>query len=298
MAATQRIPAEWEGEPPKSAHFLDVVYEEGHWLEGPAYSPLWRSLLFSDIPADRVLRLDEATGTVGVWRSPAGFANGRTLLPDGRVVSCEHGTRSVSRMEQDGTRTVLADHWHGRRLNSPNDVAVRHDGSIWFTDPSFGILSSYEGHAAPSELDGNHVYRIDPDGHLHQVTEDMGTPNGLAFSPDGSLLYVADTVRQHIRVFEVTDGALRGGEVFAETERGSYDGLRVDEHGGLWAAALDDGVHYYGPDGSLRARLALPLRCSNLTFGGLRGNQLYLTATTTLFRVGLGVRGLWAAGTR
>ena len=143
-----------------------TVFDDGRWLEGPAYSPLWRSVLFSDIPNDRVLRWDETTGAVGVWRSPAGYANGRIVDRQGRVVHCHHGSRSVTRVEPDGSVTTLADAYEGRRLNSPNDLVERADGSIWFTDPSYGIHSDYEGHQGESETDGCHVYRVDADGSV------------------------------------------------------------------------------------------------------------------------------------
>jgi gluconolactonase len=265
--------------------YVAVHYDEGRWLEGPAYSRTWRSLLFSDIPNDRVLRFDEITGAVGVWRQPAGYANGRTIDRQGRVISCEQGTRAVTRTEFDGTVTVLADRWDGRRLNSPNDVVVRADGTVWFTDPSYGIDSDYEGIRAPSETDGCHVYRVDLDGSVVRVADDFERPNGLAFSADERQLYIVDTRRKHIRRFDVDANRLSGGEVLAECDAGSFDGIRIDHQNRIWAAA-HDGLHCFDPaDGTLLGKLRLPEICANFTFGGPKGNILYVTASNTLFSV-------------
>jgi gluconolactonase len=265
--------------------YVEALYDQGRWLEGPAYSPAWRSLLFSDIPNDRVLRMDETTGAIGVWRQPAGYANGRTLDRLGRVISCEHGSRSVTRTEFDGSSTVLADRWDGHRLNSPNDVVVKADGTVWFTDPSYGIAGDYEGFQAESETDGCHVFRIDPDGAVVRVVDDFERPNGLAFSVDERQLYIVDTRRKHIRRFAV-DGAnrLSGGEVLAECDAGSFDGLRIDHRDRIWAAA-HDGLHCFDPDGTLLGKLRLPEICSNLTFGGPKRNILYITATNMLYSI-------------
>ena len=207
--------------------YVEVLFEDGRWLEGPAYSPLWRSVLFSDIPNDRVMRWDETTGAVGVWRSPAGYANGRIVDRLGRVVHCHHGSRSVTRVEPDGSVTTLADAYEGRRLNSPNDLVERADGSIWFTDPSYGIHSDYEGHQGESETDGCHVYRVDADGSVTRVADDFAQPNGLAFSADERELYVVDSERNHVRRFDVAgDGSLDGGEVLVTADTG---GLRRSE---------------------------------------------------------------------
>jgi gluconolactonase len=266
--------------------YVEAHFDEGRWLEGPAYSRAWRSLLFSDIPNDRVLRLDETTGAVGVWRQPARYANGRTIDRQGRVISCEQGSRSVTRTEFDGSVTVLADRWEGRRLNSPNDVVVKADGTIWFTDPSYGIESDYEGFRADSETDGCHVYRIDADGAVVRVADDFERPNGLAFSADERQLYIVDTRRKHIRRFDVDDAnRLSGGEVLAECNAGSFDGIRIDHRDRIWAAA-HDGVHCFDPiGGALLGKLKLPEICSNLTFGGPKGNVLYVTASNTLFSI-------------
>ncbi|MGH3662794.1 MAG: SMP-30/gluconolactonase/LRE family protein [Micromonosporaceae bacterium] len=265
--------------------YLEILFDDGRWLEGPAYSSTWRSLLFSDIPNDRVMRWDETTGAVGVWRRPAGYANGRTLDRAGRVINCEQGGRRVTRLEPDGSTTVLADRWRGKRLNSPNDVVEHSDGSIWFTDPSYGIDSDYEGHRATPEVDGCHVYRIDPSGEVTRVADDFIRPNGLAFTPDERRLYVVDTRRRHIRRFDVGDaGALTGGEVFAECDAGSFDGVRLDEHNRLWAAA-HDGLHCFHPDGTLLGKLKVPQVCSNLCFGGAKRNILFITATSAVYSI-------------
>jgi gluconolactonase len=270
--------------------FVEVLFDQGRWLEGPAYSPLWRKVLFSDIPNDRVLQYDEITKSVGEWMAPSGFANGRIVDRRGRVVHCHHGSRSVTRVEPDGSVTTLADAADGHRLNSPNDLVERADGSIWFTDPSYGIRSDYEGHRGEVETGGCHVYRIDPDGTLTRVADDFAQPNGLAFSADERELYVVDSERNHVRRFDVAgDGALSGGEVLVSDARG-YDGVRVDDGGRLWLAA-GDGLHCVDRDGTLLGKLLLPEVCANLTFGGAQRNVLYITATNLLLSVRVSVRG-------
>jgi gluconolactonase len=294
----RRIPAEWEVLDERFERiggdaYVEEHFDGGRWLEGPAYSPSWRTLLFSDIPNDRILRLDEVTGTVSVWRQPAGYANGRTIDRRGRVVDCEQGGRRVTRLEHDGSVTVLADHWEGKRLNSPNDVVARADGSVWFTDPAYGIDSDYEGYRADSEIGACHVFRVDPSGELTVVADDFDRPNGLAFTVDERGLYVVDTRRRHIRYFEVTEaGALSGGDVFAECDADgvSFDGVRLDERGRLWAAA-HDGLHVFETDGALVGKLRLPQVVSNLTFGGPRRTILYLTATASLYSLMVNVTG-------
>jgi gluconolactonase len=271
---------------------LKVLFDEGSWLEGPAYSAAWRTLLFSDIPDDRVLAWDEASGEVGVWRSPAGYANGRTIDRAGRMLQCEQGSRAVTRTEPDGTVSVLADRWQGRRFNSPNDLVERSDGSAWFTDPSYGIDSDYEGHRAAPEIEGCHVYRRDPDGSVTRVADDFIRPNGLAFSADEQALYIVDTRRKHLRRFDVEpDLTLTGGQVFATCDAGSFDGVRLDDAGRLWVAA-HDGLHCFHPDGTLLGKLLLPEICSNLTFGGPKRNVLYVTATNLLLSIRLNVSGM------
>jgi gluconolactonase len=270
---------------------LEKLYEGCRWAEGPAYFPAGRFLVWSDIPNDRMLRFDEATGMVGVFRYPANYSNGNTVDREGRLVTCEHGGRRVSRTEHDGSITVLADRFEGKRLNSPNDVVVRSDRSIWFTDPAYGIDTDYEGHKAPSEIGACHLYRIDPhSGELGIAADDFVRPNGLAFSPDERRLYVADTGAthvkngpRHIRMFDVDEaGNLKGGRVFAECTSGLFDGFRCDEDGRLWVSA-GDGVHVYDPEGTLLGKIHVPEVVANLCFGGPKRNRLFICGTTSLY---------------
>jgi gluconolactonase len=264
------------------------------WTEGPAYFPAGRYLVFSDIPNDRILRWDETTGTIGVFRHPAGFANGHTVDRQGRLVSCEHGNRRVTRTEHDGSVTVLAERYGGKRLNSPNDVVTRSDGSVWFTDPSYGIDSDYEGHRADSEIGACYVYRVRPsDGDLRVVADDFPGPNGLAFSADERQLYIVDSREKHIRRFDVTDaasGRLSGGEVFATSTAGSFDGVRFDDTGRLWAAA-HDGLHCFDPDGTLLGKLHFPEIVANFTFGGPQRNVIFVCGSTSLYSIRTNVTG-------
>ena len=283
--------------------FGNVQVEKLHtgcrWAEGPAWFAAGRYLVWSDIPNDRVMRWDETDGSVSVFQQPAMNANGHTVDPRGRLVSCEHRGRCVSRIEHDGTRTVMASHHEGKRFNSPNDVVVKSDGSVWFTDPSYGIDSDYEGDAASSEIGAQHVYRIDPDnGAVSVVANDFVQPNGLAFSPDESLLYIVDTGLSHrengphhVRRFRVeAGGTLSGGEVFAICPAGLYDGLRVDVHGNLWLSAAD-GVHCNAPDGTLLGKVLVPETVANLCFGGPKRNRMFICGTTSLYSVYLNTRG-------
>jgi gluconolactonase len=278
---------------------VDKLYTGCRWSEGPAWFAAGRYLVWSDIPNDRMLRWDETDGSVSVFRQPSMNSNGHTVDLQGRLVSCEHLSRCVSRTEFDGKRTVLADRYDGRRLNSPNDVVVKSDGSIWFTDPSYGIDSDYEGDASPSEIGANNVYRIDPaNGRVTIVASDFVQPNGLAFSPDESLLYIADTGLthkadgpHHVRRFKVAaDGcSVSGGEVFATCPVGVYDGFRVDVHGNLWLSA-GDGVHCNASDGSLLGKILIPESVANVCFGGRKLNRLFICATTSLYSVFLNTR--------
>ncbi|MGW7281880.1 SMP-30/gluconolactonase/LRE family protein [Streptomyces sp. NPDC054844] len=273
---------------------LEVLHDGCRWAEGPLYLPAWRQLVWSDIPNDRMLRWDEATGTVGVFRTPAGHSNGNTLDRQGRLVTCEQGNRRVTRTEPDGTVTVLADRYDGKRLNSPNDSVVRSDGTVWFSDPDFGITSDYEGHRAESEIGACNVYRIDPaSGDVLLAADGFEGPNGVILSPDEKRLFVSDSRAARIHAFDIReDGALSDGKVFAEG-RGDvrFDNIRFDDEGRLWAAALDDGVHCYDPDGTLIGRLRVPEPVSNIAFGGPKNNRLFITATTSLYSLVMSVTG-------
>jgi gluconolactonase len=272
--------------------WIEPLFTGGRWLEGPVYFPAGRYLVFSDIPNDRVMRWDETSGAVSVFRSPASFANGHTRDRSGRLVSCEQGARRITRTEHDGTQRVLADRYEERRLNSPNDIVEHSDGSLWFTDPSYGIDSDYEGHQADPELDGCFVFRLDPDtGELTVVADGLVRPNGLAFSADEHTLYIADTSERHIRAFEVTGSRLDGGEVLCSCAAGSFDGMRLDRRGRIWVAA-HDGVHCISPEGELLGRLLIPQIVSNLTFGGRQHNHLFITAGSTLYALRMTVTGL------
>jgi gluconolactonase len=287
-----------------NAH-VEKLYTGCRWAEGPAWFAAGRYLVWSDIPNDRMLRWDETDGSVSVFRQPAMNSNGHTVDREGRLVSCEHRGRCVSRTEHDGRRTVLADRYDGKRFNSPNDLVVKSDSSIWFTDPSYGIDSDYEGDKAESEIGTRNVYRVDPaGGHVTLVADDFVQPNGLAFSPDESLLYIADTGRthkadgpHHVRRFKVSaDGSsLSGGEVFATCPVGLYDGFRIDVHGNLWLSA-GDGVHCHASDGTLLGKIAIPEVVANVCFGGPKLNRLFICGTTSLYSVFLNARAAARGG--
>lgn len=278
----------------------EVLYTGTRWAEGPAYFPAGRYLVWSDIPNNRLMRYDETDGNVSVFQQPSRNQNGHTVDRQGRLVSCEHQGRCVSRVELDGTTTVLVDNYQGKRLNSPNDVIVKSDGTIWFTDPTYGIDGEYEGDKADSELGGSYVFRFDPKtGDLKIVADDFVKPNGLAFSPDESILYIADTGLthvengpQHIRAFKVGKGGkLTGGKVWAECTVGLFDGFRLDTHGNVWTSA-GDGVHCLTPEGELIGKVLTGEVVANVEFGGIKRNRLYICATTTLQSVYLGVQGV------
>ncbi|MEH6526973.1 MAG: SMP-30/gluconolactonase/LRE family protein [Sneathiella sp.] len=286
---------------------IEQLWTGGRWTEGPVYSAAYRCLLWSDIPNDRRLRWDEVTGAVGEFQSGLGrYVNGTTLDLEGRIVACEQGSRTVTRREHDGSVTTLISEYQGKRFNSPNDVVVKSDGSIWFTDPAYGIETDYEGFEADAEQDGEHVYRLEVDGRCIRVADDFVCPNGLAFSLDESQLYIADSGggrypsgEHHIRVFDVGAGrTLSGGAVFAECENGFFDGFRLDNQGRIWTSARD-GIHCYHPDGTLIGKIFVPEEVSNLCFGGAKGNRMFITASTSVYTVLLASSGaIPFAGTR
>ena len=282
-----------------NAH-VEHLWTGARWAEGPVYVPSSRQLIFSDIPNDRTLRFDERTGRVDTFEEPAFNANGHCLDLQGRIITAEHRGRSITRIDHDGVRRVLVERYENKRLNSPNDVVVKSDGSIWFTDPTYGIDSDYEGVAAKSEIGASYVYRLDVDGALTVGGADMVRPNGLAFSPDETTLYIADTGSSHIgadcppdiRAYEVSDDgqALRGeSSVFATCTAGVFDGFRVDEQGNIWTSA-GDGVHCFADDGMMLGKISIPEVVANVEFGGLKRNRLYICATTGLYSTYLNTR--------
>jgi gluconolactonase len=271
------------------------------WSEGPVWFGDGRFVLWSDIPNDRILKWEEETGAVSIFRKPSNFANGHTRDRQGRLIGCEHGGRRVVRTEYDGSITVLMDSFQGRRLNSPNDVVVKSDGSIWFTDPAFGIMGTYEGHPAPAQLPLN-VYRIDgATGEATAVAVDLRAPNGLAFSPDEKILYVVEsraTPNRVILAFDVVDAgrALANKRVFIDAGPGTPDGFRVDIDGNLWCgwgmgSAELDGVMVFSPAGKPIGRIALPERCANVCFGGRNRDRLFMAASKSLYAIYVNTRG-------
>ncbi|UES47808.1 SMP-30/gluconolactonase/LRE family protein [Roseibium aggregatum] len=267
------------------------------WTEGPVWFADHQHLFFSDIPANRMMRLT-LDGQVSTYRQPADYSNGNTRDRQGRLVSCQHGTRSVTRTELDGTRTVIADSYQGKRLNSPNDVIVQSSGAIWFSDPTYGILSDYEGYTSEPEQAARNVFRVDPvTGEVEAMITDFTQPNGLAFSSDESVLYVAESGSSHdaevpsiIRAFKLDEtGGILSDEVFATIDRGLPDGMRVDAAGHLWSSA-SDGIHCFHPDGTRLGKILVPEVVSNLCFGGVRGNRLLITATTSVYEIAVNAR--------
>lgn len=267
------------------------------FTEGPAYYGDGRYLLFSDIPNDALLRWDELTGTVATLRSPAGHPDGNTRDRQGRLISCELGSRTLTRTEHDGTVTVLAADFQGTRLTGPNDVIVKSDGSIWFSDNGAGIRGNYLGDKAPKEMPYR-VYRLDPaTGSLRIVVDDMERPNGLAFSPDEKLLYVVDTPDgpKTTRVYDMVDGEPKNGRLFFDGMPGFADGIRVDTEGNVWCGFSggpeQDGVAVFAPDGTLIGRILLPERCANLCFGGRKRNRLFMTASQSVYALYVEAQG-------
>jgi len=279
---------------------IDVLWKGARWCEGPVYVPAGRYLLWSDIPNDRVMRWDACSGAVSVFESPCDNRNGHALDRQGRVVFCEHRTRSIARIGFDGRREILADRFAGMRLNSPNDLTVKSDDSIWFSDPTYGIDSDYEGDASDSEIGAQNVYRIATGGEVTLVAGDLLQPNGLAFSPDEALLYISDTGFTHdkshkprIRVYPLSDNgkSLGLGRDFVEGDYGLFDGFRVDAAGNVWTSA-GKGVNCYAADGTLLGRIPTDEVVANLAFGGSKRNRLFICATTTLCAVYLNASGV------
>ena len=280
---------------------VERLWSGARWSEGPAWFAAGRYLLWSDIPNNRIMRWDETDGSVSVFRAPSNNTNGNTLDRQGRLISCEHLARRVTRTEHDGSITVIASEFEGKRLNSPNDVVVKSDGSIWFTDPSYGIMMDYEGDRAESEIGACHVYRWDPDTHeVIAIAKDYLKPNGLAFSADETTLYVSDTGGTHepngpahIRRHAVSsDGKSLGkSEIFTACTKGFFDGFRLDTAGRVWSSA-EDGVHCINAEGQLIGKIRIPEIVSNVCFGGPKLNRLFITATSSLYSVYLNVNGI------
>ncbi len=280
---------------------VERLYTGCRWAEGPVWFGDGRYLLWSDIPNNRILRWDEETGAVSAYRRPSDFANGNTRDRQGRLVTCEHGGRRVTRTEYDGTITVLMDSWRGKRLNSPNDIIVKSDGAVWFTDPPFGIGGHYEGHKAESEVP-QAVYRIDGEtGETSVVADDVLGPNGLCFSPDESMLYVvasrAEPTRKILAYDVSADGrSITNKRILIDAEGGTPDGMRCDIDGNLWCGwgmgdeALD-GVLIFAPDGTKIGRIALPERCANVCFGGVKRNRLFMAASQSVYALYVNTQG-------
>ncbi len=269
------------------------------WAEGPVWLGDSRTLVWSDVPGNCMYRWDEESGAVGVFRKPSNNANGNTRDRQGRIVTCEHLSRRVTRTEPDGRITVLADTYQGKRFNSPNDVVVKSDGSIWFTDPVFGIGGYYEGEKDTPQLPFN-VYRIDAKGSITVAAKGINQPNGLAFSPDESLLYVVESraLPRKILAYDVIGGRkLANRRVAIDAGPGTPDGLRCDIDGNLWCGwgmgqAGLDGVHVFNPAGKLIGRIDLPERCANLTFGGMHRNRLFMAASTSVYALFVNTQGV------
>jgi len=278
---------------------LERLHDGCRWAEGPVWFNDGGYLVWSDIPNRRMLSWVSDLG-VSVFRADSNYANGNTRDREGRLVTCEHGGRRVTRTEPDGTITVIADSYQGKKLNSPNDVVVKSDGTIWFTDPPYGIMSDYEGFKAEQEQDGCYVFRVDPkSGEIAVVADDFVKPNGLAFSPDETILYIADSAvshdpqgPHHIRAFDVgEDNGLRNSRVFAEINPGLPDGFRPDVSGNIWTSA-GDGIHCYSPAGERLGKILIPELTANLTFGGSRRNRLFITSSSSLYSIFVGTNGV------
>jgi len=280
---------------------VERLYTGCRWSEGPVWFGDGRFLLWSDIPNNRMLKWEEETGAVSIYRRPSDYANGNTRDTQGRLVTCEHGARRVTRTEHDGRITVLMDSWRGKRLSSPNDVVVKSDGSVWFTDPPFGILGHYEGHRADAEL-GQNVYRVDGEtGEASVVADDILGPNGLCFSPDEKILYIVESRGVPHRKILAYDLGGSGREisnkrVLIDAGPGTPDGMRCDVDGNLWCGwgmghEDLDGVFVFAPDGAHIGRIRLPERCANVCFGGLKRNRLFMAAAQSMYALYVNTQG-------
>jgi gluconolactonase len=281
---------------------IERLWTGARWAEGPAWSGAGRFLLFSDIPNNRQMRWIEDDGHVSVFRAPSEYSNGNTFDFEGRQLSCQHGQRRVARFEPDGAVTVIADKWQGKPLNSPNDIVVHPDGSIWFTDPTYGIQGNYEGIQAASE-NKKAAYRVEPKtGKMDKITDELDQPNGICFSPDYKKVYICDTGDpKDIQVFDIADGKARNKRQFIGTAvagkgAGLADGIRADVDGNIWAGmgwvgAGYDGVHIFTPAGERIGQILLPEICANLCFGGPRRNRLFMAASQSLYSLYVGTRG-------
>ena len=278
---------------------LEQLCTGARWAEGPIYFAEGDYLIWSDIKNNRMLRWSDKDG-MSTFRSPANYTNGNYRDLQGRLITCSHGARAVQRTEADGTIVTLVDHYQAARLNSPNDLVVKSDGTIWFTDPPYGIIQPEEGYFADSELPGNFIYRFDPQtNELTIVVNDMDKPNGLAFSPDETILYVADSGLSHdpngphhIRAYTVVDDkSLTNGRVFAVIDPGVPDGFRLDIHGNLFTSSADS-IQVYDPNGTLLGKIMLPEVAANCTFGGPNKNRLFIAATTSIYSITLNTQGI------
>ncbi len=281
---------------------LEEIAAGFRWVEGPVWMGDWNCLLFQDLPRNRTLRWSEAEG-LSVYRAPSDYGNGQARDREGRLITCSHHGRCLYRTEHDGHVTRLVAHHGGKRLNSPNDVVVKSDGTIWFTDPVYGIANDYEGGRQSSEQPPA-LYRYDPaTGEIRVAAGDFDGPNGLAFSPDERRLYVSETgdqsypdPRQYIRVFDVgADNTLTGGDIFQTIKPGYCDGMKVDEDGNVWSSAAD-GVHCLSPEGQLLGKVRVPYRVSNMTWGGVHRNRLFIAGSQRVFSIFLNRRGAKVPG--
>ncbi len=272
---------------------LMTIYSGAEWSEGPVFIKNRNMVVWSDIPNDRMLSWTPNAG-VEIFRAPSGYSNGNFLDLQGQLLTCEHGNRRISRTNKNGEIVTIVDNFNGKKLNSPNDLVVKSDGSIWFTDPPYGILSDKEGHKSESELEGNFVFRYDPIvDKLTLISDDFDKPNGIAFSPDEKLLYIADSGDpKNIRVFNVSeDGvSINKGRVFAEISPGVPDGFRIDTDGNVFTSA-SDGIQVFTPSGVMLGKILVPERTANCAFGGKNRETLFITASTSLYSIVMNAKG-------